>query len=97
MSTKPKYTVEPGRSIARDGVEILHIGRPTNPRGFGCTPREADEYTRRIVHALNVMPELLAALRAVVAMTDGSQPIDAPGARMVAQYALTLAEESCKP
>lgn len=31
----------------------------------------------------------VAALRAIVKITDGSQPIDYPGALMVARYALS--------
>jgi hypothetical protein len=64
MSTKPKYTVEPGRGIARDGVEILAVVRSNMADGsFPIRPSEADEYVHRIVHALNVMPEMLEALK----------------------------------
>ena len=38
-------------------------------------------------------PELLAALWAIVRITDGSQPKDSPGALMVARAAIRKAEE----
>jgi len=38
-------------------------------------------------------PELLEALRAIVTLTDGSQPKDYPGALMVARAAIRKAEE----
>ena len=38
-------------------------------------------------------PELLAALWAIVRITDGSQPKDYPGALMVARAAIRKAEE----
>ena len=43
---------------------------------------------KHIVHCVNTHDALIAALRAIVKITDGSQPKDYPGALMVAQSAL---------
>jgi hypothetical protein len=45
-----------------------------------------------IVRACNAHDYLLKALQAIVAILDGRQPIDVPGAVMVAQSAISKAQ-----
>lgn len=49
-----RYTVEPGRTICRDGKPIISIHRELDARGNGeLTPAETDELTRIIARYLN--------------------------------------------
>lgn len=61
------------------------------------TPEEI-AYMEQLLH--NVLAErdqLLAALKAIKQITDGSQPIDAAGAAMVAESAIAAAAEAAQP
>ena len=56
-------------------------------------PSGATERTHADARLLASAPELLAALRAIVVVMDGSQPKDYTGALMVARAAIRRAEE----
>ncbi len=63
--------------------------------GIGKAVAFADR--RRVNYKANAnliaaAPEMYEALKAIVKVMDGSQPIDYPGALMVAQYAIKKAE-----
>lgn len=53
------------------------------------TPWRSVEANARLIAAA---PDLLAALRAIEATLDGRQPVDVPGAVMVARTAIARAE-----
>ncbi len=59
----PKYTLEAGRSILRDGKKFVHIGRSVQPiTGEGPNPSDVDEFTRDVVTAMNSHEALKDAL-----------------------------------
>ena len=47
--TMPKYTINPGRHIYRDGKQFIYIGRNHE----GAAPHEADDMARLICRLLN--------------------------------------------
>lgn len=49
--SKPKYTVEPGRVICRDGKPMFYLGRLVEERD-GSSPHELDAATRAIAKLL---------------------------------------------
>jgi hypothetical protein len=52
----PRYTLAPGRSIARDGVPIARVTRfplGGTRKGHALTSTKADEFARLVVEALN--------------------------------------------
>lgn len=53
---------------------------------------EAAELRARLAEAATQRDALLAALEAIVQITDGSQPKDYPGALMVARAAIAAAK-----
>jgi hypothetical protein len=57
-----------------------------------ASPQGKDAETLPNARLIASAPELLAALQAIVAILDGRQPIDVPGALMVAEYAIAKAK-----
>lgn len=51
----PKYTVESGRTIVRDGIPLAYVALVQDPetQARNITPHEADQLTHRMVRLLN--------------------------------------------
>ncbi len=80
-----------GYIMARNGFDRVAVAIV---KGFPRIKDDEWEANRKfIVRACNSHYELLAAHRAVLALLDGGQPKDIPGAIMVAQSAITKATQ----
>ena len=56
--TAPRYTLEPGRVIALDGMPHIHIARAEGVNWYNVmSPATADKLAHRIVALLNAAPE----------------------------------------
>jgi hypothetical protein len=50
----PRYTLDAGRCIVRDGVPLVTLHKVgSDAAGYALTPTEADEFARLVVDALN--------------------------------------------
>lgn len=50
----PRYRLEPGRHISRDGIPIVYVQRVgSDANEYALAPAEADAFARQIVDALN--------------------------------------------
>lgn len=76
-----------GEALAIVGGSSLIIAR--TPKATLDMHRRVDEANARLIAAA---PELLEALRAINQVLGGSQPIDIPGALMIARAAIAKAE-----
>lgn len=90
--SEPRYTLKPGRIIARDGATIGYLGRMSAVAGFDTlSPAEADAFTRDIVAKLNA-PDVAGVLRQVLFLTKNGDMTDI--VRLV-EPALAMLEDPC--
>ena len=63
----PRYTVEAGRQILRDGVRVATVySKVQTGEAGGLYPADADDFTHEVARVLNAYPALLAALEALM-------------------------------
>lgn len=60
----PRYTVDAGRQILRDGIRVATVYSITQTHQVGALfPADADEFTHEVAKILNAWPDLLTALK----------------------------------
>jgi len=83
---KPAWAIAGRTRIATVGILLDPSSRTSSDRWYSDLD---DEANARLISAA---PDLLAALKAIESIIDGRQPIDVPGAVMVARAAIAKAE-----
>lgn len=70
----PRYTVEAGRQISRNGVPVYTLHKAGNDSdGYAASPVEADEFVKHAVRCVNSHQALVDALRAVLIFHHGGE------------------------
>lgn len=84
-----RYTLQAGRTIARDGRPLVRLDRVPIPEGeaeggcsgmFHADPTEADDLARRVVALLNGDSALVSAARVALDALRNSEPRMIPDA-----------------